>query len=266
MTVAKPAPATTTSDPGLRRSGLRLLTLLHAAYQALRLYPVENETVQRTLTDLHAHVSQLVASEGRLELHRNSGCFFLNQVRLPLEASTYMVCDALERVLTRHEIGSFDIDTEVRRDEWPGFLLALVAPAPGSGAFESLQGRLQRAGVTGLRIHRETSGLRIEERTETARRVYVRSVQVVKEVMTSVRLGQAVHMRRVKRSVQSIVDQVLMNQMALVGMTTLSSFDDYTFTHSVNVCILSVVFGHKLGLDRHQLYELGLCGLFHDLG
>jgi HD-GYP domain-containing protein (c-di-GMP phosphodiesterase class II) len=27
-----------------------------------------------------------------------------------------------------------------------------------------------------------------------------------------------------------------------------------------------VIFGHKLGLDRHQLYELGLCGLFHDLG
>lgn len=264
MTLAKPAP--TTSDPGLRKSGLRLLSLLHAAYQALRLYPVENETVQRTLTELHGHVSQLVAGEGRLELHRNSGCFFLNQVRLPLEVSTYMICDALDRMLSRFEVGTLNIDIEVRRDEWPGFLLALAAPAPSSAAFESLQIRLKGARVANLRVHRETSGLRSEERTETARRVYVRSVQVVNEVMTSVCLGQAVHMRRVKRSVQSIVDQVLTNQMAIVGMTTLSNFDEYTFTHSVNVCILSVVFGHKLGLDRHQLYELGLCGLFHDLG
>ena len=264
MTMTKPA--TTTGDPGLRKSGLRLLSTLYASLQALRLYPLENETVQRNLEEMRGIVAQLVAQEGRLELHRNSGCFFLNQVRLPLEVSTYMVCDALERALSRFEVGSVDIGTAVQANEWPAFLSALLAPASGTNSFETLQTRLQRAAVANIRVHRETSGLRNEERTETARRVYVRSVQVANEVLTGVRLGQAVSMRRVKRSVQSIVDQVLTNQVALVGMTTLRNFDEYTFTHSVNVCILSVIFGHKLGLDRHELYELGLCGLFHDLG
>jgi HD-GYP domain-containing protein (c-di-GMP phosphodiesterase class II) len=154
----------------------------------------------------------------------------------------------------------------VRRAEWPAFLSALLAPCEATGTFDLLQSRLRRAAVASIRVHRQTSGLRNEERTETARRVYTRSVQVASEVLTSIRLGQAVNVRRVKRSVQSIVDQVLTNQTALVGMTTMRNFDEYTFTHSVNVCILSVIFGHKLGLDRHQLYELGLCGLFHDLG
>jgi HD-GYP domain-containing protein (c-di-GMP phosphodiesterase class II) len=264
MTMTKPA--TTTADPGLRKSGLRLLAALHAGMQALKLYPLENETVQRTLEELHGLVTQLIAQEGRLELHRNNGCFFLNQVRLPLEVSTYMICDAMERALSRFEIGSVDIGTQVQRSEWPAFLATLLTPAAASNSFATVQSRLARAAVANIRVHRETSGLRNEERTETARRVYVRSVRVANEVLTGIRMGQAVNMRRVKRSVQGIVDQVLTNQVALVGMTTLRNFDEYTFTHSVNVCILSVIFGQKLGLDRHQLYELGLCGLFHDLG
>ena len=68
------------------------------------------------------------------------------------------------------------------------------------------------------------------------------------------------------RAVQGIVDQVLNNETSIVGMTTLRDFDQYTFTHSVNVCIISVIIGQRLGLNKLQLYELGLGALFHDIG
>jgi HD-GYP domain-containing protein (c-di-GMP phosphodiesterase class II) len=73
-------------------------------------------------------------------------------------------------------------------------------------------------------------------------------------------------LRRVKRAVQSIVDQVLNNETSMLGMTALRDYDEYTFTHCVNVCIISVLIGQKLGLTKTQLYELGLGALFHDLG
>jgi HD-GYP domain-containing protein (c-di-GMP phosphodiesterase class II) len=91
-------------------------------------------------------------------------------------------------------------------------------------------------------------------------------VHVAKEVLTDTRLGRAVNLRRVKRAVQSIVDQVLNNETSMLGMTTLRDYDEYTFTHCVNVCIISVIIGQKLGLSKIQLYELGLGALFHDLG
>jgi HD-GYP domain-containing protein (c-di-GMP phosphodiesterase class II) len=84
--------------------------------------------------------------------------------------------------------------------------------------------------------------------------------------LTDMRIGRAVNLRRVKRAVQSIVDQVLNNETSMLGMTTLRDYDEYTFTHSVNVCILSVVLGQKLGLTKVQLYDLGLGALFHDIG
>ena len=49
-------------------------------------------------------------------------------------------------------------------------------------------------------------------------------------------------------------------------MMDLKIFDDYTFHHSVNVTILSVITGISLGLNNSDLYKLGLGALLHDVG
>ena len=65
---------------------------------------------------------------------------------------------------------------------------------------------------------------------------------------------------------QLIVDQVLNNETSMVGLTTIRDYDEYTFTHSVNVCIFSVALGKKLGFPKLQLYDLGMTALLHDVG
>ena len=52
----------------------------------------------------------------------------------------------------------------------------------------------------------------------------------------------------------------------MVGMTTIRDYDEYTFTHSVNVCIFSVALGKKLGFSKVQLCDLGMTALLHDVG
>src|SRR5207302_5145873 len=79
-----------------------------------------------------------------------------------------------------------------------------------------------------------------ERQKEAAKRTYARSVAVTKEVINSIRMGRTANVKKVKRAVQGIVDQVLNNEGSLVGLTTLRDYDEYTVTHSVNVCILSV--------------------------
>ncbi|HXX54338.1 MAG TPA: HD domain-containing phosphohydrolase, partial [Thermodesulfovibrionales bacterium] len=43
-------------------------------------------------------------------------------------------------------------------------------------------------------------------------------------------------------------------------------YDEYTYHHSVNVSILSVALGQRIGLSRKALTDLGLVALFHDIG
>lgn len=69
-----------------------------------------------------------------------------------------------------------------------------------------------------------------------------------------------------KRAVQMIVDQVLVNETSIIGLTTLRDYDEYTFMHSVNVCIFAVALGRKIGFSKLQLYDLGMTALLHDVG
>ena len=89
---------------------------------------------------------------------------------------------------------------------------------------------------------------------------------VSKDVIHSVRMGRAPNIKKIKRVVQAIVDQILNEETSLFGLTTLRDYDEYTFTHSVNVCIFAVALGRRLGLSKLQLYDLGLAALFHDIG
>jgi HD-GYP domain-containing protein (c-di-GMP phosphodiesterase class II) len=85
-------------------------------------------------------------------------------------------------------------------------------------------------------------------------------------VINSVRIGKTPNIRKIKRVVQGIVDQVLNEETSLIGLTAIRDYDEYTFTHSVNVCIFSIALGRRLGMNKLQLYELGLAALMHDIG
>src|SRR5207302_11099751 len=79
-------------------------------------------------------------------------------------------------------------------------------------------------------------------------------------------MGRTPNIRKIKRVVQGIVDQVLNEETSLIGLTAIRDYDEYTFTHSVNVCIFSIALGRRLGTTKLQLYELGLAALMHDMG
>ena len=105
-----------------------------------------------------------------------------------------------------------------------------------------------------------------EKAREIAKKTYAQSVAVTRDLMTSVRMGRSPNIKKIKRMVQSIVDQILNEESSLIGLTTLRDYDEYTFTHSVNVCIFAVALGKRLGLGKLQLYDLGMAALFHDIG
>lgn len=66
--------------------------------------------------------------------------------------------------------------------------------------------------------------------------------------------------------ISDIVDEILYNRKLMVNVVDLRTFDDYTFSHSVNVAVLSVVMGVALGLSRPKLNELAMGALVHDIG
>lgn len=270
--MSHPAEAARGSESQLRQGGRALLLALYAALRSLKLYPVENATVQKALEDLDATTRTLLAAETDIEIRLAGDFIFVNATRLRLELDNYASFSHILTVLRAFEIGALRIHPAVTRREWQillSLLLSLAERAEADQRFDALVERLAGGDVKGLEVERANpheSETDTEAAKQAAKRVYSQGVAVTKEVITGARLGRATNVKRVKRAVQLIVDQVLNNETSVVGLTTLRDYDEYTFTHSVNVCIFSVALGKKLGLSRLQLYDLGMTALLHDVG
>jgi len=260
------------SHTALQPLGRALVAAIHSAAQAMRLYPFENVVVQNALEELHRAARRILDREGALELNRSGDFLFLNDTRLRFDLASYVSFSFVGSALAKHGIGVVTVERDVESTEWAPLLSVLLGDAgtDPADAYDRAADRLEAAGVRHIGVlppRDRPAGPDADDQARlAARRTYAQSVHAAREVLTSVNLRKAVNVRRVKRAVQSIVDQVLTNETSMLSMTTLRDYDEYTFTHSVNVCIFSVVIGQRLGLSRIQLYELGLGALLHDIG
>ena len=175
-------------------------------------------------------------------------------------------------MLQAFEIGMFRVLEGVERREWQA-MLSILLSITGDTAVEdrylTLVERLGSAHCPHLELEPASTvdeELNAQEAREIAKRTYAQGVAVTKEVVNSIRMGRTSSVKKVKRAVQMIVDQVLTNETSIIGLTTLRDYDEYTFTHSVNVCIFAVALGRKIGLTKLQLYDLGMTALLHDIG
>ena len=106
----------------------------------------------------------------------------------------------------------------------------------------------------------------VQKRKERARTSYFYALDSLKEVAEKISFQKKAGVRKSLRVIQNMVDLVMEDAPILLGLSTIRDYDDYTFTHSVNVAILSMCLGQRIGLSRTSLHRLGVCGLFHDLG
>ncbi|HET6578331.1 MAG TPA: HD domain-containing phosphohydrolase [Gemmatimonadales bacterium] len=272
MTAPAEMVAGSANEGRLRQGGRHLLLALYTALRSLKLYPIENATVQKALDDLGTAARALVALESDLEIRMAGDFIFVNATRLRLELDNYAAFSHVLAVFRAFSIGALRVHAGADRREWQillSLLLSLAERGEPDERFEELFERLAAGGVKGIAIERlvnQEHDPDAEEAKEQAKRIYSQGVAVTKDVITGARLGRATSVKRVKRAVQLIVDQVLNNETSLVGLTTIRDYDEYTFTHSVNVCIFSVALGKKLGFTRLQLYDLGMTALLHDVG
>lgn len=94
---------------------------------------------------------------------------------------------------------------------------------------------------------------------------YNNCVNYFQHVMEEARSGRLDY-NSAKPFMENIISSVNRNADALTSLAKIKTHDEYTFAHCVNVSIFSVAFGRYLGLRDQNLHNLGLSGLFHDIG
>ncbi len=256
----------------MRKHGRNLIISLYGATRAMKLYPVEHNAVQKTLAELTEAAQEILLHESELEIKISGEFIFLNSNRMRLDLTNFASFGHVLTLCKAAGIGTISlVQPGVPRD-WLVFLAQLDSQAKASPAdrYTEIVRKLSEAGITAFEIgeptESESDKQMAEETKAAAHRTYATSVALTRDVMNSVRMGRTPSIKKIKRVVQGIVDQILNEETSLINLTAIRDYDEYTFTHSVNVCIFAVALGRRLGLTKLQLYELGLAALMHDVG
>ena len=124
-------------------------------------------------------------------------------------------------------------------------------------------------GLAHIRIGRVEVGERVETGKAdigSFRRMYQEAVAVAEQVWQSAATESTPDATIARTMVDGLAQAVAQNRTALLALTTLKNYDNYTFTHMVNVSILTMGQARALGIDGPLLREFGLAALMHDIG
>jgi putative nucleotidyltransferase with HDIG domain len=121
--------------------------------------------------------------------------------------------------------------------------------------------------------HIRVGRLQVDEQTDagvgdiaTFRKLYDDAVKVAETLWESAGVEGIPDADAARGMVDSLAQAVAQNRTALLSLTALKNYDNYTFTHMVNVSILTMGQARGVGIDGAQLREFGMAALMHDIG
>lgn len=252
-------------DHSPRRQALvdELLRRFGAALRGAQLYASGHPLVSRNITAFADVVSRLTASEASLSVALVGDEVVVGDLPAPRGTST--LGELFVRLKARG-IERVTIDAGVSHDE----LVTLVY---------ALRRRLEATGDEAKDVpwpemaHVRVGQIKVEQRVETSmadmvtiKRLYSQATSAAANLWEMAGQEAVVNPEEVRTVVQDLAQAVAQNRSALLALTALRSSDTYTFTHMVNVSILTMAQARGLGIDGSLLREFGVAGLMHDIG
>jgi HD-GYP domain-containing protein (c-di-GMP phosphodiesterase class II) len=251
----------------LHRAAVDLLIRLHIVYKIAKIYRDNNDIVQEQAGILFEKLEALLGTEDEVVFRVRQGGLFFNKIRLKFALATYPIFKFVLEELRRLEIGVLSFQAGITREELVGFIAYLArtdkkTPPP----FDDLLDAMREAGFTHVGIEKIPSIESLQNMERNTARIYFLSIYHLKEAFEKDKKSEKIKLNTTRRLMQSIFNHIVDNEAFVYGLTNIKNYDEYTLNHSVNVCMLSIALGRRLGLTRSELIELGMASFFHDLG
>ncbi len=244
------APRTQLADELLRR--------LAAALRSAQLYSKGHPIIGRNLESLSTAIQLLHSLSPSVVLGVVGDEIVVDDVPIT-KADTF---GPLIKRMQQAGVERVTIDRGVTLDELKTFMEA-VSTVDGSsevGAFPTMP-------------HIRVGRVSVEQRVEgsltdmaTIKQLYTDAVSAAGSVWDSAQSEGKPDVTVAKTMIDGLAQAVAQNRTALLALTTLKNYDNYTFTHMVNVSILTMGQARGLGIDGALLREFGLAALMHDIG
>jgi HD-GYP domain-containing protein (c-di-GMP phosphodiesterase class II) len=245
-----------------------VLARLSGVRRAMRFYPPGHPAVREAVASLYAAITMFFDEGVDLPF-----TFFENEVLLGEQflAEESMLFDQLIRDLSAIDANSVTFVQGMDEAELERAVMVLaydLASIEGMGGLEAAMAAATapHVRVAPVRVLDRQDRVRPLGDREAAKHSYSTALDLLRELDRLIKSNRVASADKVRGVVRGMVDNVLTNRYALLELTGLKDYDEYTFFHSVNVAILSLALGSQVSTDRRFLNSLGVGALMHDIG
>ncbi len=106
----------------------------------------------------------------------------------------------------------------------------------------------------------------LEHELARARHVYIEVKDHIEQIFSAAEQNQKIDVHNTCSVVKQCISSILSNANALFWLNRIQDSSTKEAEHSMSVAILSIALGHYLGMRTHQLEQLGVGALLHDIG
>jgi putative nucleotidyltransferase with HDIG domain len=243
---------------------------MSGALRAATLYSISHPSVAEHVRALLDTVQRLHRTESSVLVGFIGGEVIADDT--PLLAVTayrtelirYMQALGINRVLFERGVTLEELTEFVRAVSQPS--PAALRGADGAGDAEVELDFIRLAHVRAGRIPVDTSEGKWGSSAVTLKQVYSGSVEAARMVWESTRIEGKPDAPAAQEAVGHLAEAVDTSRATMIGLTGMKAHDEYTFTHMVNVSILTMAQARTFGIEGEALRVLGLAAMLHDIG
>jgi len=238
-----------------------LVRRIATAVRGADLYSPNHPLVQRGIDNLVAATQQALQNAHSIIVGFIDDEIVVDGLRLPRGTATLV---GFARDLRERDIEKIALSRGLTREELKNF----VAVLGDRKSKVPLPDQLAARGVRNIALGRVV----IEEVTDeqagivAAKRIYTTAVQTAESLWESAKAGEQPDPGAARKIIDGLARLVTQDRTSLMALTALKKYDNYTFTHMVNVSALAMAQARSLNLDGALLREFGFAALMHDIG
>ncbi len=256
------------------RLGPELASAIFSVTRTVRIHAMNNRATQAALERLLHVIREYGHREGRLTIAVVTDLLVVNDVRVVVDSQHIAPVLFLIDAMKERHVEEIDITPDVGAEELGRFAQIFFADPVEEDVFGGLARGLSEAGVNSIRLTETIERVkalrdtRIDQKSiqEESNKAMSRAVMFMGEVMRAVEQKHPIQVTKALRLTQRMADIIQVDESVLVGLTSIKNYDEYTFAHSVNVSVSSMVIADRLGLPKSEIAEIGIAGLLHDIG
>src|SRR5215471_21127313 len=240
-----------------------LLRRIAAGVRAAQLYAPDHPLVSRNMTALVG---------GLVTLHQQQPSITVGIVGKELVvADTPMskvssTMTELIRKLKDNKVERIVFDKGVTQEELVALMRNLSRLGSRAGADPEKELSSAHIRVGRLKSDEDKKQDGIQSDIAAIRQMYSNAVASAESVYQSTEAEGIPDAPAALQTVEGLADGVTQNRTALMALTAMRNYDNYTFTHMVNVSILTMAQARALGIEGRLLREFGMSALMHDIG